>query len=111
MDRRTKTAIEEMGNGEWGQGTHPATPDPSPIINTLQSSLIFIVLSMAAKNRGPTGTSYEVRASISGSERVKRERKRVTMAWRVAIDCLHELKDDAVCQFSGSGKTRDRGEG
>jgi hypothetical protein len=66
--------------------THPALPpsSPSPILNkTLHSPLILSVLSIAWKNRLPTGTSRDVSASTSDSVSVKRERKalRIVVFW------------------------------
>ena len=67
----------------------PALVSPSsPVMSTRQSSRIFAALSIAAKKRGPTGTSREAIASFSSALRVKRERKRVMMDWRTATPCL-----------------------
>lgn len=63
-----------------GAQTYPAfVPSPaSPLSRALQSARTRTVLSIAAKSSGPTGTSLELKARSSASDRVKRVKKRWT---------------------------------
>lgn len=70
--------------------TYPACVGPSsPAISTLQSLLIRSVRSIASKKRCPMGTSLDVSAATSDSDKVKRARKRVIMDLRVSTSCLY----------------------
>lgn len=87
--------------------THPAcVPSPaSPLSKARQSPRIRSVLSMAAKSSGPTGTSRDVSACSSASDKVNLVRNRWTRDCWVVVVVLAKFQRGASVVYSSVERT------